>query len=622
VGLPHKRDRELEDSNIDQLDKVKNQFEDFLNATEVPRAASARCRAYKNNQQWTQAEIDVLNSRRQAPVTNNHIKPKIEGLKGLIAKQKTDPKAHPRTEKHTAGAEAITDALRYVNDNTNLDMTELSVADNLFTEGYGAVIIETKNTKRGREIEINHIPWDRYYFDPHSTRLDFSDKRFDGIVIWMDVEVVAETFKVKPEDIDLLLNTQLDSDTFDDKPQWIDKKRKRVRVCQHFFIDKGVWMMCYFTAHQFLMKPKPSPYHDDEGEPMNPIEAETAYIDVHNYRFGEAEYLIDQQDEINHRHSKYLFLLSSRQTAAPKGAVEDIPAMKREMSKPDGHIEYKGAKGEFDILPTNDMAQAQFTLLQEAKAEMGAKSFSTALAGSSQADLSGKAEQLRQSAATTELASLYAGHSNWKVRVYRQSWMRIKQFWDKEKWIRVLDDQTKLRWVGLNQQVTFQQQMEETINDLSLDEMTRRRTAKVFTRMMEIQDPRLQEIIEVRNDVAELDVDIIIEQSIDSITAMAEEFELLSNVAQTRPEIPFTSILRLSNVRQKTKDEIIKEIKAQQESIQQSQQAAQQKEDQKTEVDMLDKGAKAKKNIADSVLTEVQTQLLLESPPADASVVI
>ena len=30
------------------------------------------------------------------------------------------------------------------------------------------------------------MPFDRLFWDPHSRRLDFSDARYKGIVIWMD----------------------------------------------------------------------------------------------------------------------------------------------------------------------------------------------------------------------------------------------------------------------------------------------------------------------------------------------------------------------------------------------------------------------------------------------------
>jgi len=610
-----------------ELALVKGHVDDFLNQTQDARALSERDRDYVNHKQWSDAEIAKLNSRNQAPVINNHVKPKVEGLKGLLVQRKTDPKAYPRTEKHAKAAEAITDALRYVDQNVDMDGIELDVADNFFVEGYGAAITEIEEKKSGFEVTQKLIPWDRYYYDPYSRRVDFSDKRFDGVVIWMDKQDAIETFDIKEADQESMipLGGFVSSlmETFSDRPNsWTDKDRERVRVCQHYYLKKGVWTVCYFMHDRFLIEPEPSQYLDEDDNPINPIEAVSAYIDRENNRFGEVRYFIDLQDEINHRRSKYLFMLSNRQTMGRKGAVDDIKAMKREMSKPNGHVEYKGEKGDFDVMGTGDMADAQFRLLQDSINEMGSKSFSQSLAGSSSGDLSGKAEQIRQQAATTELASSYAHLSGWKKRTYRQFWLRIRQYWDKEKWIRILDDQSQLRWVGLNTPVTIQEALEEKINDESELLPVRKQAAAMFAQMMQDEDPKLQEIIEVRNEIAGLDLDIIIDQSVDSITAQAEEFNILANVAQTRPEIPFSALLKLSNVRQKTKDEIMKDIEAGQKSQGEQQQAAAQKDDAKTEAKMMVDGSKAKKNLADTQLTEVQTRLLMENPPEDASVII
>ena len=80
--------------------------------------------------------------------------------------------------------------------------------------------------------------------------------------------------------------------------------------------------------------------------------------------------------------------------------------------------------------------------------------------------------------------------------------------------------------------------------------------------MSQSQDPRLQEIVEVKNDIALLDVDITIETTLDTPNIQQEQFELMANIAQGRSEIPFASLLRLSSLRDK--DKIIEEIEADQ----------------------------------------------------------
>ena len=218
--------------------------------------------------------------------------------------------------------------------------------------------------------------------------------------------------------------------------------------------------------------------------------------------------------------------------------------MKRELSKPNGHIEYEGEDGDFDILRTNDMAQAQFTLLQDSKQELDAVGFNAQLSGERQGDLSGKAIVNLQQAATNELSSLYANLTKWEKRIYTQIWWRIKQFWNEEKWLRVTDDVTKLRWVGLNQQITLQEKLKETASDESLPQQVRIQAGQQLAQMMQVQAPELQQLVEVRNDVAQLDMDIIIETSYDLVNIQREQFELLAKIAQTRPDVPFTEVIK------------------------------------------------------------------------------
>lgn len=601
---------------------VKERVEEFLTHTETARALSERDRDYKDNKQWTEQEIAKLQSRNQAPIVVNRIRPKVEGLKGLLIQRRTDPKAYPRTKKDEKAAEVVTDGLRYVADNTKFNNVKLDVADNIFVEGYGAALIDVKEEGGKVEIDITHIPWDRYYYDIHSRKLGFTDKRWDGIILWMDIEEVMDSFELSRKKAEELLHQDEGTgfETFDDRPMWVDKKRDRIRVCQHFQIEKGVWMMSYFTSSGFLMKPIESPYLNEFGEPMNPIEAQSGNIDRENNRFGEVRYWIDLQDEINHRRSKFLHLNSVRQTAGRKGVIPDIPSMKRELAKPDGHVEYNGDKGDFEILKTGDMSDSQFLLYQDGKGELDAVGFNAQLSGERQGDLSGKAIVNLQQAAINELSSLYAGIEDWENRCFRQVWYRMRQFWGKEKWIRILDDQSNIRWVGMNQQITLQQQLEETINDESLDLPTRQQASQIFLPLMQNQDPKLQEVVEIRNDITELDIDIILTTSLDSINMQQEQFELLAKVMQTRPEIDIKHLISASELR--NKDDLIKDIDSSRQAQSQAQQQNAQLEAAKTEAETQDKAASAMKKEQEAIQASIQNAQLIEDPPEDASVVI
>lgn len=572
----------------DIFEEAKYQAEEYLYLTEDSRNLAERCRDYADGKQWTDAEVQALRKRNQAPIVNNRIKVKLQGLLGLLVARRTDPKAFPRTQHEDKAAEAITDALRYVADKNDLNGVKQEVADNFFCEGVGGVLIDVKANARGEnEIIVEHIHWDRLYYDPYSRRRDFKDSRYLGTMTWMDEDELMDMFP--NADIETMLAGTSTYETFEDRPRWIDKreKRRRFRVALHFYRKSGTWWMCIFTQGGFLLEPVESPYLDDDGLPCCPIELVGAYIDRQNNRYGEVAGFLDLQDEINHRRSKALHLLSQRQTAGRTGAVKDVAVMKREMAKPDGHVEYQGEKGEFEVLQTGDMAKGQFELLQEAKAEIDAQSYNAQNSGDRQSgDLSGVAINKLQQAGVTELNTLFSTLTGWEKRVYRQILARVKQFWTEEKWIRVTDDQDDLRWVGLNIKVTAQEWLEQIINDTDQPNDKRKQAAASYQFLMQAaqgQDQQtaqaaqaqLQQPVDVKNNVPELDVDIILDQSFDIVNVQQEQFQLLVQLSQN-PNfgIDPVEIIRASQLR--GKDEIIDRIEKQRTAQQQAQQQQQQ----------------------------------------------
>ena len=298
------------------------------------------------------------------------------------------------------------------------------------------------------------------------------------------------------------------------KPSWGDAKRKRVKLCLMYFLHKGTWMKAWFTRGGFLQDPIKSPYLDEDGYPECALIMQSAYVDREGNRYGPVSQYIDPQDEINHRRSKALHLISNRQTYGNRGAIEDSRKLKTELSKPDGHVQMNhGIFGQdFGILPTGDMAQGQFSLLEEAKREIDAVGTNAAMSGKENKNMSGRALQTRQQSGIVELGPIFDGHRYWKKRIYQAIWNRVKQFWDEEKWVRVTDDERNVKWVGLNVPIK--------------DEMG-------ITQGLE-------------NSTSELNVDIIIDDAPDSVTLQHETFEMFaSSVQASQQEVPLRAWIKL-----------------------------------------------------------------------------
>lgn len=541
------RDDADRDDGLLDVGALCRMFEESDNATYNARQMSERDRDYYDNKQWAPDEIAGLKKRGQPIITDNLIKVKVDYLDGVEKQQRIDPKAMPRTPRHEADADGATEALRYVAQEQKYDMLRSAVWRNLLVEGVGGISVSVKEGHgyggEGVEIELKRVPWDRLFFDPHSSEPDFSDAGYLGLVIWMNH---ADAIAMYPDEREALDNTidTAPSQTYDDKPKftmWADKARKRVRICQIWIKRDEQWYFAEFTKGGIL-KSGPSPYVTDKGESDCGLFFASAYVDRDNNRYGFVRELISLQDEVNKRRSKSMHLLSVSQLHYEDGAlIDNVETVRREMTRPDGTVKYApGALQEKRAVIVNgtELATAHFQLLEEAKraidlkgpnaTEMGDKT-----QGSNAA--SGRAILASQQGGMTQLAHLTDRLHDLDVRVFRAIWNRIRQFWTAEKWIRVTDDEQNVKWVGLNVDPERALAMQ--------------------------QSPNAEKIAGIVGDVAQMDCDIIIDEAPDSMTPQLEQFQSLVELKKfdANGEIPFKSIVRASpNL--KVKQQMLKDM--------------------------------------------------------------
>ena len=537
---------DVSEMDLGKLIKWVSESEDV---TEDARATSERCRDYYDSKQLTDEEIRSLKKRKQAPVVINRIKPKIDGLKGMERTNKTTAKAYPRTPTHEKAAEAASESIRFVLQDNMWGDIRGSIWDNLIIEGSGGCEIIVKPKDNDFKIVINHIRWDRFFYDPHGLRKDYDDCRYLGQIVWMDYD---EALNENPEGKDVLEVMQSGSQTYDDKPRWMDA-RKRVKIVEMYYRNNGNVYYCRFTRGGFLEKPKISPFKNEEGETEWPYEFGSAFVSKEGDRYGAVLQLLDVQDEINKRRSKALHLMSVRQVRLERGAVEDLNKTRQELAKPDGVIETTPGM-EFEILKTGDMAAAQFNLLAEAKQEIDAVGVNAAMTGKDPRDQSGVALQKRMLAGQTELAPLFDVLRNIDIRVYRKVWNRIRQYWKSEKWIRVTDDETNLRWVGLNKPITKGQMLLQRAQEQKLPP----EQMQTVERMVQ-NDPMMNEVVSTENDIATLDVDIVIDEVPDVITTQVEDFQVLGEMVKSGFQMPPEAVILASPL--SNKEKILKMMK-------------------------------------------------------------
>lgn len=488
-------------------ERIRKMVREYLDTMQDARDQAYLARDYYDGKQWTKEEIATLRQRGQPPIVFNRIKRKVDSILGVERQRRTDPKAYPRTPKDEQSAEIATQALRFVADQTRLNAIFSGAFENGMIEGTGAceIIVDGEG-----EITANLIPFDTFIFDPRRTRHDFSDARYKGVVQWMDVDDAVALYPDKKTEIEgslegteksFVADTQLD-----DKPnsgQWVDRRRRRVQVCQLYYKQGTDWHYAVVVGSVLIQDGK-SYYVDDKGKTCCPIIAFAAYIDRDNGSYGVVHDMRGPQDEINHRRSKAVHFLHSRRVMAMQGAVQDIAAAKREIARPDGWVEVVDPQA-VEVLDTAQETTGNLNMLQEAKAEIDLLGPNNALQGKGTEDQSGRAIIAQQQAGLAELAPLYDRFNDFKLRAYRAIWMRIKQSWRAPKWVRVTDDPQSPQFIGLNQ-------------IQGMDPMT--------------GQPQIM------NPVAQMDVDIIIETGPDTINLQGEEFEQLAQVLPQLAQMP------------------------------------------------------------------------------------
>lgn len=605
-----------DDRNLGALVRRADEAEE---STYEARTKSERDRDYLDGKQLTQEEYDALVRRGQPPIAFNVIRSRVEFHQGMEKRQRRDPKAEPRTDKDTQGAEAFTDGMRYVVQRADYSTHRSEAWRNVTVEGYGGVELWITPSKDGNyDIHMGVLPWDRLLIDPHSSKIHFTDAKYMGLVTWMDWEDAVDKYweacEERGVDVrDILTETTRPrsmNDTFDDKPRknlWSDSRRKRVKVVTMWVHEVDGWRFYDFTLGGILDEGD-SPFIDsDTGESLCPWVLTSCFMDRENNRYGVVRDLIDPQDELNKRRSKSLHLLNSVGAVFDTDAVESMEKLRRELAKPNFMIS-KRPGSELRIERNTELAQGQVMLMQSAMSYVLESGPNKALLGDSP-DQSGKAIGLQQAGGLVEQADLLDHLRNFDLRVFRLVAQLMKQWWTAEKWIRVTDDELNPRWVGFN----VPEPVMEQVQDPMTGEMAQQPQVDPYTG---------EPVTQLSNIPAELDMDIIVTDAEVQVTLEDENYQSLMQLLQSFGNMP-PQLIRLAIElhpslparRKKQALDILEQIEKQ--AAQQQQQAMQQQ----GPIQQLQAGklqADTEKVKVDTIAAVVDTQLKMRHGDADA----
>jgi hypothetical protein len=512
--------------------KLKKEFQEAVSAKVDENKEAAEAERYFHGVQWGEDELKVLKDRRQPVITFNRFKRKINTIVGIQEKMRQDPKAYPRNPTRPAqdGADLATSVLRYAMGWEWQDLCT-EVARRCSVRGIsGAEMVLTRGDRGDPEIEWELIDQRDLFYDPSSIKADFSDANFIGTTRWVPVEDAIELWPDYEDD----LNGYMDNGPVQDtergderyRMSWVDRKKQKIRVVDHWYKVGAKW---YYTIYcgETELEYNESPHKDEKARSTHKYELISYETDQDGDRYSAFRDLKSPQDEVNQRRSRALHASNSRRVIADMGAVDDVDVARREMARSDGWVIKNPGK---ELLP-EDQVQAQtvkanMDMLGEAKQEIDSYGPNPGLIGTEIDPSSGRAIQLLQAAGLAEMGSYMTAFRHWKLRCYRKTWCACQQFWQAPRWIRVTDDDELEQFIQ--------------VNGWEQDPATGMPTAI--------------------NQLAALDVDIIIDESADSINTMADTFDVMLGLAKSGAQIPPEMIIEMSPLPSKVKQKIQQQL--------------------------------------------------------------
>lgn len=495
------------------LGKRRKEFESYAGpkANEINEQRNAWC--YYHSLQYTKKQIETLDARGQPAITFDRTSRKIDGLVGTVRRLRTDPKAYPRTNKQEHGADIATQVIRTICDQSDFEDLETECTRDGAVHGIGvSELTFTAGDHGDPDFKSEHVDPRTFFYDPRSSRGDFSDARFMGTYKWAGLDEIEEIAPGASEKVrgsaDGGYTTAFDSDI---EINWTDDK-ERIRLVDHWYIEGGMWKWCLHTGTVEIASGD-SPFFNQFGASICKFFAFSNQVDQDGTRYGFVRRLKGPQDAMNQHRSKALHIMNTRQIKVRRGSVESIATLRKEAAKPDGVLEYDGNPDEFEIIqPAQEFLQ-QTEYYNDAKAEIETFGPNQALLGDLGQSASGRAYAMAQQAGLAEMGPFLKNYRTWKLAQYQAMWCAAQRYWTSERLIRVTDDEEVADFLQ--------------VNGMQFDQYGQ---------------PALV------NALGSIDVDIVISEGPDTETVMGDVYDTLTALANNKIPIPPQVIIEASNL--------------------------------------------------------------------------
>lgn len=409
----------------------REQVESFMfEITRQPkwRAEADKAADYYDNNQLDQDTLDILQERKQPALIINLIKPTIDTVLGMEAKSRSDWKVRPDDDGTCSDelAEALSLKLKHAEVESRADRATSDAYSAQIKAGLGWVEVAQESDPFKCPYRVKYVHRREIFWDWRSEQPDLSDAGYLIRRRWLDLDHAiakmpqyATLFRmtangwpgydaIMDKETGLFQSYQTERDTKLSGADWRDILRQRICLSEIWYrkwvrgyvmrlpngrvieVDfnnqkhsmailagmvqpyqatfQKVRLAWYAGPHYLYDIPSPYKHNNFPYVPFFGFRE-----DQTNAPYGLIRSMISPQDEINARRAKMLWHLNSRRVVTDSDAVNDHAITAEEVARPDAYIvlnEKRNPNSQFRVESGGDLAQQQFTVMQESKQEI------------------------------------------------------------------------------------------------------------------------------------------------------------------------------------------------------------------------------------------------------------
>jgi len=195
--------KESEEPNAHDLDSFKNkerlnQLEDWLEQARIVQSSNriemAIDEDYYDNLQWDDSDKAELESRGQAPLVFNEIKPAINWILGTEKRTRIDGAILPRTEDDVKAAQTKTKLVKYLSDVNKTKFARSRAFADAVKAGLGWIEDGIRDDGESEPLFDRYENWRNVWYDHLGVERDLSDSRFLFRQKWLDLDIAEAMF--------------------------------------------------------------------------------------------------------------------------------------------------------------------------------------------------------------------------------------------------------------------------------------------------------------------------------------------------------------------------------------------------------------------------------------------